>query len=100
MPRRWGPERRAHTTPPPPPRQRVCAPKSPEKSAAQQGQTPPAGVTQRAPPRPPEGACTTDTYRHGGIPLSPASVRGLGVVSSLGSCETRQPGWDPVEPVR
>ena len=51
MPRRSGPEQRAHTTPT---RQQVRTPKSPERSAAQQGQTPPAGMTRcRNPPPPP-----------------------------------------------
>ena len=49
---------------------------------------------------PPTGPCAADTHRHGGISLSPAPWQGSGVVSSVGGCETRQPKWDPVEPVR
>ena len=39
-------------------------------------------------------------HRHGGISLSPAPWWALGIISSLGGCETRQPRWNPVKPVR
>ena len=41
-----------------------------------------------------------DTHRHGSIFLPPAPWWGSGVINSLEGCETRQPGWDPVVPVR
>ena len=75
-------------TPSPPPPVSGASPPHPHPTKL--GQAPTQGVTRGAAHPHPNGACASDTHRHGSISLSPAPWRGSGIVSSLGGCETRQ----------